>query len=191
MSIQLSSDSIAKAFKEADKLVPTQVVNQEYNIMRNDGMTIKIPQDNLYDKIVNTVDNKRIILEKKAEILHDYYGDRMITKELFNDYVYYKRLTTGVANVLSLGILGANMYTRVMKNSVFLGKAGTLAGILALQATGRYFSNNWLEKKIETPWKIHNYRMSKGLGPTNRPDNSHPEILTTPYLRLYVNLKLI
>jgi hypothetical protein len=181
MSLQISSDSVNKAFYEAEKGYPIPLAKQEHNITNNDGMTIKIAQDNLYDKLINAFDHRRIVLEKKAEILHDYYGDRLLAKELFSDYTSYKRKTTGVANILSFGIVGVNMYTRVMANSVFLGKFGTIASILAIQATGRYFSNNWLEKKIDTPWKIHNYRMSKGLGPTNRKDNFHNEIIAVPY----------
>jgi hypothetical protein len=181
MSIEISSDSINKAYTEVDKYFPIKLPRQEKNIVNNDGMSINIPQDGFYDKVVNTIDNRRIILEKKSEILHDYYGDRLLTKDLFSDYISYKRKTTGIANLLSIGVIGANMYTRVLKNSVFLGKFGTIASIVALQATGRYFSNNWLEKRIETPWKIHNYRMSKGMGPTNLPENKHPEVITVPY----------
>ena len=69
-------------------------------------------------------------------------------------------------------------------------KFGTISTILALQFAGRHFSNNWLESRIERPWKIHAYRMSKGLGPTNVPSNHHPEIITTS-LRFLVNNKYI
>jgi hypothetical protein len=180
MTAHISSESLAKAYRESDKYFTIDAAKQEFNKVHNDGMTIKIPQDNLYDWMVNTFDHRRVLLEKKAEILNDYYGDRLLAKDLFKDYISYKRKTTGVANLLSLGLVGANMYTRVMKNSVFLGKFGTLAGILALQATGRCYSNTWLEKKLETPWKIHNYRMSKGLGPTNYTNNDHSELVIIP-----------
>lgn len=181
MSLGISAESVFKAHKESDKYFVLNPAEKEFRIAKNDGMILKIPQDNTYDWFVNTFDHRRVILEKKAEILHDYYGDRLVAKDLFKEYIDYKKWTSGAANVLSLGIIGTNLYTRVMKNSIFLGKVGTIAGVIALQSIGRYISNNWLEKKIDRPWKIHTYRMSKGLGPTNVPSNKHEEILTVPY----------
>ena len=186
MNIGISAQNITSARKDADKYHILGPADQEYNILNNDGMTIKIAQDNLYDWFVNKVDSKRVILEKKAEILHDYYGDRLLAKDIFKDYLAYKAFSVGAANLLTVGVIGANMYTRVMKNSVLMGKVGTLGSIIALQGIGRYYSNNWLEKKIQTPWRIHTSRMEKGLGPTNIPSNHHPEINNVP-LRFTVN----
>lgn len=180
MSLGISQESIGNARKDLDKYMINPFAERENNIANNDGMTLRIPQENSYDRLVNSLDSRRIKLEKRTEILHDYYGDRLLAKDLFKDYLSYKNLTGGVANILSLGLLGANLYTKVMKNSVLLGKFGALAGVLALQAGGRYLSNNWLEEKIARPWKIHTNRMSKGLGPTNIPSNYHDEIITSP-----------
>ncbi len=180
MNIAISGDNLSKAYQESDNARVNEIADREYNIIHNDGMTLKIAEDNLYDKIINRIDRRRIKLEKQAEILHDYYADRLLAKELFEQYMSYKNKTSGVASILSLGLIGANMYTRIMRNSIFMGKTGTLATILALQYTGRYLSNNHLESQLERPWKIHSYRMSKGLGPTNIPSNNHREIMTTP-----------
>lgn len=188
MSISISADSISKAYSESDQLRINPIAEREYNIHHNDGMTLKIAQDGILDSVVNTIDGRRIKLEKKAEILHDYYGDRLLAKELFQQYLSYKKKTSGVANLLSFGLIGANLYSRVMSNSVLMGKVGTVTSILALQWAGRYLSNNYLEGQIQRPWKIHCHRMSKGLGPTNLPSNDHPEILTTP-LRFSVSLE--
>jgi len=60
-----------------------------------------------------------------------------------------------------------------------MGKWGTFGSIVALQSIGRNLSNNWLEKKIERPWKIHTYRQSNGLNATNIRRNTHSEVLNT------------
>jgi hypothetical protein len=180
MNIQLSSDSVSKAYKEIDKFMISEKAKRDINILKDDGMTINIQQDNLFDKVINKIDHRRLVLEKKAEVLNDYYGDRLLTKDLFKDYIAQKKFNSHLSYLLTVGLIGANLYTRVMKNSVLLGKVGTVVTIAALHSAGRYLSNNWLEEKIERPWKIHNYRMSKGLGPTNVPNNHHNEILTVP-----------
>lgn len=180
----ISAHGVKEAFKDTDKHRMIELAEREYNIHHNDGMTLQIPQDNMLDWFVNTFDGRRVKLEKQAEILHDYYGDRLLAKELFQRYMSYKSYTGGVANLLTLGLIGANVYSRVLRNSVMMGKCGTLASIVGLQVAGRMLSNAFLEKEIERPWKIHCNRMGKGLGPTNVPWNDHNEITTTP-LRFY------
>jgi hypothetical protein len=180
----ISAQGVKAAFQEADKFRSINMAEREYNIHHNDGMTLQIPQDNLLDWFVNTFDGHRVKLEKKAEILHDYYGDRLLAKELFQRYLSYKALTGGAANLLTLGLLGANVYSRVFRNSVLMGKVGTLGAIVGLQVAGRSLSNSFLENEIERPWKIHCNRMAKGLGPTNIPSNHHSELITSP-LRFY------
>jgi hypothetical protein len=189
MNIGISAQSVAQAKKDAEKYQILEPAEQEYNILRNDGMTLKIVQDNMIDWVVNKVDNKRIILEKKAEILHDYYGDRLIARDMFKDYLSYKKYTGGIANLLSAGLIGANLYTRVMKNSILMGKVGTISTIIALQSLGRYYSNKWLESQIENPWRIHTNRMAQGLGPTNVPHNHHKEVENFPlrFIVIYFN----
>lgn len=144
----ISSQNIEKAFRDSDKFRFIEQAQREHNIHHNDGMTLKIAQDNILDWVINTVDGRRLKLEKQAEILHDYYGDRLLAREIFDRYLGYKQFTGGAANLLTLGLLGANMYSRVMKNSVFMGKVGTVASVLALQYAGRTLSNNYLEKQI-------------------------------------------
>jgi hypothetical protein len=180
MSIGISAEAARSAYKDSDKYLILTPGKREFDIHHNDGMTLRITQDGALDYLVNTFDAKRLKLEKQTEILHDYYGDRLLAKELFDRYLSYKRLTGGVASLLTVGLIGANVYTRVLKNSVFMGKVGTLGSILALHYAGRYLSNSYLEKEIELPWKIHTHRMTKGLGPTNFHGNDHSEIITSP-----------
>jgi len=179
MSLGISARSIQEAHKDSQQYRFIDEADKDLRIAKDDGMILKIPQDNIYDWFINTFDHRRVELEKKSEILHDYYGDRLLAKDLFKDYLSIKKLYSSTANLLSLGLLGLNAYSRVMSNSVFMKKFGTLSTILALQCAGRHFSNNWLESRIDRPWKIHTYRMSKGMGPTNIPSNDHPEIITT------------
>jgi hypothetical protein len=179
MNLEISPSGIKQAHKDAQKHRFIEYSDREANIHKNDGMQLSIIQDNMIDTIINGIDHRRIVLEKKAEILHDYYGDRLLAKDLFSDYLGYKKYCTATASLLSVGILGLNAYSRVMSNSVFMKKFGTISSIIALQCAGRYVSNNWLEKRIDRPWKIHTHRMSKGLGATNVPYNLHREITTT------------
>jgi hypothetical protein len=180
MSLGISTNNIHKAHKDLDNWAILPVAEREKNIAGSDGVTLNIIQETSFDWLINTIDGRRIKLEKQAEILHDYYGDRLLAKDLFKDYLSHKKWSGGIANILSFGLIGANLYTRVMKNSIFMGKVGTLASIIAIQAIGRNCSNNLLENHIKNPWNIHLNRMSKGLGPTNVPHNHHEEILTTP-----------
>jgi hypothetical protein len=180
MSAGISAQNIKEAYFEMDKELYLEGSKREYNIHHDDGMTLKIPHDNMLDSLINFIDNRRLKLEKKAEVLHDYYGDRLLAKEIFQQYLGYKFWVGGLANLLTLGILGGNLWSRVMKNSVFMGKFGTIASVVALQAGSRCMTNNYLESEISRPWKIHCHRMSKGLGPTNIPSNQHSEEITTP-----------
>ena len=116
-------------------------------------------------------------LEKKAEILHDYYADRLLAKDLFKEYLDQKFYKIGLANVLSAGIIGANGYSKLFKSSYLMGKVGTLATIGAIQFVGRNLSNNWLENHIERSWKIHTFRQSNGMTATNIRSNQHKEVL--------------
>jgi len=176
----ISRENLFKARKEIDKFYINKFAEQENRILRDDGMIIRIPEENFLDRLINTLDKRRVILEKKASIIHDYYGDSLVAKDIMKDYLSTKRWYSGVANGLSLALLSANLYSKVLLNSVFMGKVGTAVGILALQSISRYLSNNNLEKKLSRPWQIHTYRMEQGLGPTNKPENPHGERLTTP-----------
>lgn len=187
MNIGISAQSLKEAHGDSQEFRYIKEADRDFRILHDDGMKLKIPQDNLYDWLINTIDHRRVELEKKSEILHDYYGDRLLAKDLFQDYLSNKKLYSGTANLLSLGILGLNAYSRVMSNSVFMKKFGTISSIVALQYAARHYSNNWLESRIERPWKIHTHRMSNGLGPTNIPSNFHSEIITTS-LRFFVNI---
>lgn len=189
MSLSISQDSIRKAYEEADRNIHLPVAEKEKNLFQKEGMQLRIAQDNTLDTIINSIDGRRIKLEKKAEILHDFYGDRLIAKDLFKDYLDQKKYKSGVANLLSAGLLAANAYTRIMRNSVFMGKLGTVAAIASVQCVGRNLSNNWLEDKIDRPWKIHTYRQSNGLAATNVRSNKHAEVLNYTadfdYVRFY------
>jgi hypothetical protein len=177
MSLSVSQESINKAYKESNANILMDTAVRENYLFNKDGMTLKITQDNLLDKLINTIDARRIQLEKKAEILHDYYADRLLAKDLFKDYLDQKFFKIGLANALSVGLIGANFYTKLFKSSNLMGKVGTLATIASIQYVGRNLSNNWLENHIERAWKIHTYRQSNGLTGTNLRSNEHSEVL--------------
>jgi len=177
MSLSISQESISKALKESDANIHLPPAVRENNLYKKDGMLLKITEDNFLDTIINSVDGRRIQLEKKAEILHDYYGDRLLAKDLFKDYLGQKFYKVGFANALTAGVIGANFYSKLFKSSYLMGKVGTLATIAAIQYVGRNLSNNWLENHIDRAWKIHTYRQSNGLTGTNLRRNKHLEVL--------------
>lgn len=177
MSLSVSQESLNKAFKESNANIQLDAAERENYLYNKDGMTLKITQDNFLDRFINTIDGRRIQLEKKAEILHDYYGDRLLAKDLFKDYLDQKFYKIGLANVLSVGLIGGNCYSKLFKSSYLLGKVGTLATLAAIQYVGRNLSNNWLENHIERAWKIHTFRQSNGLTGTNLRRNPHWEVL--------------
>lgn len=178
----ISFSNLEKSHKDLDKHFMNPEGIKDFNILRDDGMIIKIAEDNVIDKVINSFDKRRVILEKKASILHDYYGDSLVAKDIMKDYLSSKKWYMGTAHGFSLAIIGANFYSKAFNNSVFLGKFGTAISIVALQAGFRYLSNNSLEERISRPWKIHSYRMENGLGPTNTPINLHSEKLTSPLI---------
>lgn len=177
MSLSVSQESINKAFDDSNKNVILDQAVREKNLFNKDGMSLRITQDNFLDRIINSADGRRIQLEKKAEILHDYYGDRLLAKDLFKDYLDQKFYKVGFANLLSAGLVGGNLYTKVFKGSYLFGTFGTLASIAAIQCVGRNLSNNWLENHIDRAWKIHTYRQSNGMTGTNVRSNFHSEVL--------------
>lgn len=177
MSLSVSQESLNQALKDSDQNIYLDSAVRENNLYNKDGMSLKITQENFLDTIINSVDSRRIQLEKKAEILHDYYGDRLLAKDLFKDYLDQKFYKIGLANVLSIGLVGGNFYTKFFKGNLFMGKYGTLATLAAIQCVGRNLSNNWLENHIERAWKIHTYRQSNGLTGTNLRRNNHEEVL--------------
>ena len=175
----ISQKNILIARKELDKYFLNPPAENQLKVLNDDGMKIKIAQDNNLDKLINLIDSRRIILEKKAAIINEYYGDSLIAKDVFKDYLKEKKYYAGTANLLSAALLGANLYSRVMKNSVFMGKLGSVITIIGLQTMMRHLSNNSLEKTIERPWKIHSHRMEKGMGPTNYAGNCHIDKLVS------------
>jgi hypothetical protein len=187
MSLSISQESINNAFKESNANIQLDSAEREKNLFNKDGMTIKITQDNLLDRFINSIDGRRILLEKKAEILHDYYADRLLAKDLFKDYLDQKFYKIGLANALSVGLIGANFYSKLFKSSYLMGKVGTLATFAAIQYVGRNLSNNWLENHIERAWKIHTFRQSNGLTATNLRSNLHWEVLNITVNKTNVN----
>lgn len=163
----MQKENILKASEELNKWEINEMAERQIRRMQNDGLTIKIPQENVYDKFVNLVDKRRIVLEKKAEILQDYYGDSRLGKDLFLDHLNDTRLYDYSKYLLTASLLGYNTYSKLIHRTVLMGWPSLVLSLVGVHATTRYLSNNSLESRIERPWKIHTYRMSKGLGPTN------------------------
>lgn len=171
----ISKASIKSAKDEMEKYFSNRFAIRETKILNNDGMVLRIPEDNFLDKVINTLDGRRVILEKKSSIIHDYYSDSKLGKDFMKDYLSTKSKYTYAAHALSLGLISTNIYSKVFFKSAFLGKVPTVLGLMAIQSSFRYLSNNKLENQLSRPWKIHTYRMENGLGPTNSFENlDHP-----------------
>ena len=177
----LSIEGLLSERAKLDNFTVNSAADREANITSNEGMKLKIPQASIYDRIVNLIDNRRIVLEKKAEILHDYYGDALICKDLFKDYLKEKNKWFLLQSSATAGLLGMSAYLHLYHNTILMKKMGLLTSLIAIHAVSRHFSNDYLEKKVERPWKIHTYRMSKGLGPTNIPSNHHSDEVIISY----------
>lgn len=169
----MKQEHIIQAFQNLDKYTLNEVAEQEVNRLRGDGLTIAVPQETLYDRLVNSFDSRRLILERKADILEQYYGDTKFAKDLCLDYINdthkYNLLKYGAIT----GLAGYSGYTALFQKTPFLKVPGLLISAAAVHFLTRYLSNNHLEQKLERPWQIHTYRLSKGLGPTNTKANTH------------------
>jgi hypothetical protein len=162
--------NISQAYSNLDKYTLNDVALKEVRKLTTDGINIKISNESLYDKIVNTFDKKRVILEKKSDILHHYYKDTTYAKDLSLDQQYDTRFLTAAKYLSITGLVGYNIFTQAVCKTPFLKLPGTLVSIGLIHFLERKISNSLLESRIERPWKIHAYRLSKGLGPTNVKD---------------------
>jgi len=166
-------ENITKAFQDIDKHTLNEVAVKELKQLTDDGVNVKIANENLYDRIVNTVDKRRVVLERKSDILSKLYGDGLLCKDLTldqqNDFYPYQLLKNSAIG----GLVGYTAYTSVVNKAPFLKAPGLLLSIGGIHAISRHYYNNMLEKRIETPWKIHIHRVSKGLGPTNFAGNDN------------------
>lgn len=172
-------ENIKKAYEELDKYTLNDVALSDLKKLTEDGTSIKIPNENIYDKLINTFDNRRVILEKKSDILHKYYADTALCKDLTKDqqkdFLPYNILK----NSAIFSLLGYTAYSSIVHRSPFLKLPGLVISLTAIHSVFRYGYNNMLEKRLETPWRIHLHRVSKGLGPTNFIGNDHKDYYGT------------
>lgn len=159
--------NLTQAYNNLDKYTLNEVALKELRKLTTDGLDIKISNESLYDKIINTFDKKRVILEKKSDILHHCYKDTTYAKDLSLDQQYDTRFINAAKYIGITGLLGYNIFTQAVCKTPFLKTPGLLVSIGLIHCLERKISNSMLEKRIERPWKIHAHRLSKGLGPTN------------------------
>lgn len=163
----MKTENIKKAYDDLSRYSINEVALNELRKHTSDGVVVRISQETLYDRLVNLLDNRRVVLQKKSDILHHFYKDSTLAKDLTLDH---QSSTLGL-NLLSygsmLGLTGYTLFTYLAHPSPFLKLPGLSLGLLSIHCINRHFQNNSLEKRLELPWKIHTYRISKGLGPTN------------------------
>lgn len=171
----MKEENILEAFKHLDKFTQNDFAIREVRKIKEKDLNVEIAQEGFYDSLVNFFDKKRVILEKKADILNKLYGDSKLAADLTMDYLEESRYINNAKFAGILGLIGYNGYTFFTKKAPLLKLPGLGISILSIHAITRQYTNSILEKKLERPWKIHSYRVSKGLGPTNTKDNPHNE----------------
>lgn len=162
--------NISQAYSNLDKYTLNEVALNEVRKLTTDGISIKISNESIYDKIVNTFDKKRVILEKKSDILHHYYKDTTFAKDLSLDQQYDTRFLAAAKYLSITGLVGYNIFTHAICKTPFMKLPGTIVSVGLIHFIERQISNSLLENRLERPWKIHAFRLSKGLGPTNVKD---------------------
>lgn len=184
----MKAESIKKAYDELSQYSINEVALNELRKLTTDGVVVKISQETMFDRIVNLLDNRRVILQRKSDILHHFYKDSSLAHDLTLDH---QSSTLGL-NLLTygsmLGLTGYTLFTYIAHPSPFLKLPGLFTGLLAFHCLNRHFQNNSLEKRLELPWKIHTYRMSKGLGPTNV-RSKNKDFYTTKKMENYLHNK--
>lgn len=160
-------ESINQAYANLDKYTLNEESLKELNKLTTDGVELKIPNETISDRFINFFDKKRVILDKKVNILHKFYANTTLAKDLVFDQHYDTTPIRYLRNSAVLGLVSYNAYSSVIYKSPFLKTPGLIAGLVGIHAIERHFTNEILEARIRTPWKIHVNRMSKGLGPTN------------------------
>ena len=171
----MNKENLNKAYVELDKFTLNEAALREINRITTDGINIKLPQENIHDRLINLFDERRVILEKKSDILNNFYKDTTLARDLTLDHLnetFYYRLATKSAIV---GLVSYTAYTNIVHKTPFLKAPGLAVGILGIHFIGRKLYNDTLEKKLENPWRIHSTRIRKGLGPTNFISNTHKE----------------
>lgn len=173
-------ENISQAYQNLDRYSLNDVAVKELNKLTTDGVTVKITNETMYDRFVNVFDKKRVVLEKKSDILHHYYSDTTLCKDLTLDQQNESLPINLIANTASLSLVGYTAYSSIIHRTPFVKAPGLVAGLAGIHYLARHFTNKQLEKRLERPWKIHTYRLSKGLGPTNVRSHNHDLYTSTP-----------
>lgn len=171
----MKTDNLIEAHKNLEKFTINDVAESEVRKQNSQGLNIVLPSETLYDRIANMVDHRKVVLDRKVDILYNHYSDSKFVQEFALDQIKESHYLNLLKYLSISGLIGYNAYTSIFGKAPFVKLPGLVVGVLGIHSATRYITNNMLEKKLETPWKIHTTRMSKGLGPTNVRWNEHDE----------------
>ena len=167
-------ENLEKAYDKLNKYTINDEARKEINILKAE-VKLTIPNETLFDKIVNSLDHRRVILERKADVLDKLYSDQKVTQDLIKDYNKKVLPINVIKNALVTGLIGYTTYTYLLHRSPFLKLPGLVVSLLGIHSITRKVTNDILENQIDRPWKIHTHRVAKGLGPTNVKSEKHEE----------------
>lgn len=171
----MKADNLIEAHKSLGKFTINDVADREVNRLSSQGLDIVLPTETIYDRIANMVDHRKVVLDRKVDILFKHYSDSKFVQEFALDQIKDSHYLNLIKYLSITGLIGYNAYSSIFGKAPFVKLPGLAIGVVGIHSVSRYFSNNMLEKKLETPWKIHTTRMSKGIGPTNVRWNEHDE----------------
>ena len=171
----MNIENLEKAYDKLNKYTINDSAIKELNILTKD-LKVTVSNESLTDKILNIIDKRRIILEKKADIINSLYSDYKFAEDIVKDF-NSKCLPINISKyAITAGLVGYTGYTYLVHRSPFLKLPGLLISLIGVHSIYRKITNDILEKKVDRAWKIHSYRLSKGLGPTNVKDEKHSEL---------------
>lgn len=172
----MKKENLIEAQKNLDKFSLNDVAERDIAKLSNDGLNIVLPNETIYDKFVNLLDGRKAVLDRKVDILHKYYSDSKLVRDLSLDHINHSFLINLARQAGMLGLVGYSAYTSIFGKAPFMKLPGLAVSLLGIHCATRCITNDMLEKSIERPWKIHTHRLSKGLGPTNVRWNDHQEL---------------
>jgi hypothetical protein len=139
-------NNISNAFEKLDYYTLNNIALNEINRITSEGNLIKIPNETIYDRLINFIDYKRILLEKKSTILNNLYKDTPYNNDLVNDFYSKIKHIDLVKNLTIFGLFSYNVFTSLYKKSPFLKFAGLMV------STIRYSSFKTLDFKGRVPF---------------------------------------
>lgn len=171
----MKAESIKQAYAYIDKYNLNEEALKELKKITTNGVDVTLPNETLSDRVINMLDKRRVILNKKSDILNKFYSNTTVAKDIVLDNQSETFAIRSLRNAVVAGLIGYNTYYSIVNRTPFMKLPGLVVSLAAIHAIERKLSNDIIEKRLNTPWKIHTYRLSKGLGPTNYQGYIDPE----------------